>query len=522
MKGDLFCLRWLLFALVAIGCQNSASAAPPDPSVLARQIDQRLSARFKQDKVEPAPIADDAEFLRRASLDITGRIPRVADVHEFLADRSPEKRRKLIDRLLDDPRYAHHFANVWRAELAPEIASDRGASVFQAGFEAWLRDQLGANVPYDRMVRELLTVPLSTDIADATPVLRDPERPNPIAFFAVKEAKPENLAAAVTRTFLGVRLECAQCHNHPFARWKQDQFWGQAAFFAAVKRQGTGMFAPLTEANGVQELAMEGGGKAKPVAYLDGTSAKSDRAVSPRAEYAAWVTSADNPFFAKAAANRMWGHFFGTGIVNPVDDFRDDNPPHDAKLLDELARGFQKSGFDSRWLIRSICLSEAYLRSSARTHASQVTTVLPAKMALKVLSGEQLFDSLALATGYRDDQDMGVARRQFLARFALTSSSGDPETSVQQALTLLNGKFVVWAVDADKCPTLIAVCQTPGLSRAERVEALYLATLSRKPTAAEQQRCDQFFGSSPTMTEEAGLSDLFWVLLNSVEFRLNH
>src|SRR5262249_40567705 len=149
----------LMFVMMFAGqLQQSSFAAPPDPSQLAKFIDQRLAASFKQNQVEPAPAADDAEFLRRASLDITGRIPRPADIHEFLADRSPDKRQKLIDRLLDDPRYAQHFANVWRAELAPEIASDRGAAIFQAGFEAWFRNQLRAGVGYDRMVRELLTV----------------------------------------------------------------------------------------------------------------------------------------------------------------------------------------------------------------------------------------------------------------------------------------------------------------------------------------------------------------------------
>src|SRR5262249_1437129 len=189
----------------------------------------------------------DSEFLRRASLDLTGRIPRPADVHAFLAERPADRRRKLIDRLLDDPRHAIHFANVWRAELAPEITANAQAGVFQVGFEAWLRGGLRAGVGLDRLARELLTVPLPAADRDGEPVLRSPDKPNPLAFFAVKEAQPEELAAAVARGFLGVRLECAQCHDHPFAKWTQGQFWGLAAFFAGVKRQGSGMFAPLSE-----------------------------------------------------------------------------------------------------------------------------------------------------------------------------------------------------------------------------------------------------------------------------------
>src|SRR5262249_4067426 len=152
-----------------------------------------------------------------------------------------------IDQLLAEPRYAVHFANVWRAELLPELSSNPAAIEFKVGFEAWLRSRFRAGAGYDTMVRELLALPLPVDKASAEPVLRDPGRPNPLAFFAVKDAKPENLAAAVTRTFLGIQLECAQCHHHPFAPWKQEQFWSQAAFFSGIKRHGRGIFAPLTE-----------------------------------------------------------------------------------------------------------------------------------------------------------------------------------------------------------------------------------------------------------------------------------
>src|SRR5262245_43230746 len=295
------------------------AAGAPDPLELANRIDKRLETRWKADKVQPAPLADDAEFLRRTFLDITGRIPRAADVHEFLADKSPDKRRKLIDGLLDDPRFAVHFANVWRAELLPEITSDRGAEVFQAGFEAWLRQKLRAGVGYDRLVRELLTVPIAAEGKDVEPVLRAPERPNPLAFFAVKEARSENLASAVARTFLGIRLECAQCHDHPFAQWKQEQFWSQAAFFAGVRRQGRGVFAPLTETLDRHELTPPSGRKAQSAEFLDGGRPKWQAERSSRTVLAEWVTSPDNPYFARAAANRVWGHFFGTGLVEPID-----------------------------------------------------------------------------------------------------------------------------------------------------------------------------------------------------------
>jgi hypothetical protein len=494
----------------------------PDPSDLARRIDKRLEAHWKADRVQPAPLADDAEFLRRAYLDITGRIPRPADVHAFLADQSPDKRAKLIDGLLDDPRFATHFANVWRAALLPEIASDRGAGIFQAGFEAWLRQKLRAGVGYDKVVRELLTTPIPREGEDAVPVLRDPNSANPIAFFAVKEARPENLASAVTRIFLGIQLECAQCHDHPCGEWKQEQFWAQAAFFAGMKQQGNGVFAPLTEAVDCRELTPPGSKTPQPAAFLDGGRPKWRADRSPRVELAEWITSPDNPYFARATANRLWGHFIGRGLVDPVDDFHDGNPPSDPELLDEMGGAFVRSGFDLRYLIRGICRSEAYQRTSALTHPSQEESVFPARMCVKAMTGEQFFESLALATGHRQDQDRGTARRQFLTRFALVGSVGEPETSVQQALTMLNGRFVTWATDPNACPTLIAVTQTPGMSTPQRIEALYLATLSRKPTAKETERLNQYVRHVETSREAERLADIFWMLLNSAEFHMNH
>ena len=520
MLRNRLCL--LASALMTMVCLGQAIADAPDPMVLAIGIDKQLETRWKAEKVQPAPIADDAEFMRRAYLDITGRIPRPAEIHTFLTDNSANKRRRLIDRLLDDPRFAIHFANLWRAVLLPEAASNREAAIFQAGFENWLRQRFRTGVAYDQLVRELLMTPIAAEGRDPEPVLRDPERPNPLAFFAVKEARPENLAAAVSRSFLGIRLECAQCHDHPFAKWKQDQFWSQAAFFAGLRKQGNGLFAPLTEAASLRELAPPGNRKALQAVFLDGGTPKWPGDRRPRTVLADWLTSVDNPYFAKAAVNRMWGYFFGVGLVDPVDDFRDDNLPIHSELLDDLSRAFVASGYDLSYLTRSICLSLAYQRTSARTHVSQQETRLPACMTVKALTGEQFFDSLAVATGYRDEQDTGAARRQFRTRFAHAGSLSEPETSVQQALTMLNGRFVAWATDPEKCPTLIAVTQTPGMSLAQRIEALYLATLSHKPNAEELKRLERHVREAEAGSEAQCLADIFWMLLNTAEFRMNH
>ncbi|MCE9566291.1 MAG: DUF1549 and DUF1553 domain-containing protein [Planctomycetes bacterium] len=515
-------MRVLLVTTGLLAFASSVLAAPPDAQRLADRIDAHLDAHLKAANATPQSQADDAEFLRRAYLDITGRIPATRDVYEFLADTDPNKRGKLIDDLLDTPRYASHSAAIWRAALAPETTAIPEARVFRFGFEAWLRLKFRANTPYDSLVRELLTASLSTDAENPTPALRRPEDPNPLAFYAVKEAKPENLAAATTRVFLGVQIECAQCHDHPFGKWTRDQFWNQAAFFAGVGRQGEGVFAPIAEDLTVRQIT-PGMGK-KPVAalFLDEKAPVTRRGDTPRLTLAEWVTAKDNPYFAKATVNRVWGQFFGRGIVDPIDDFNDANKPSHPELLDELAKAFADSGFDLRFLIRAIGRTKAYNRSSARTDASQDDPRHFARMAVKGLTGEQLFDSLVQATGYREGNGRGSTRDQFLSRFALSGKPTEPETSIPQALGLMNGKFINDATTLETSPTLLASCETPGLSTAERVESLYVATLGRKPTQKELDRVVKYIDAAGKDRLPERLGDVFWVLLNQAEFRLNH
>jgi hypothetical protein len=502
-------------------CLLAGRAAAADPRALADRIDKHLDARLAAAGVKPAPPADDAEFLRRAYLDLTGRIPAPRDVHDFLADPDPDKRAKLVDELLDTPRYASHNAAVWRALLLPEAAADGQARVFQPGFEAWLRLKFRSNTPYDAFVRELLTAPISADPNAPDPVMRDPARPNPLAFYAVKEAKPENLAAATARVFLGIQIECAQCHDHPFAKWSRDQFWQTAAFFAGVERHGDGVFDPVSDARR-RELAVPNAKRTVAAAFLDGTDPAWAKDASPRAVLAGWVTAKGNPFFARAGANRVWAHLFGRGIVDPPDDFHDGNPPSHPELLDELARAFAAADFDLKSLTRAVCRTKAYQRTSARPAPTPDDARLFARMAVKGLTGEQLFDSLALATGYRDSPGRASARGAFLTQFARTGRPAEPETSITQALTLMNGKLVNRLTTLDGSPTLLAVCETPGMTTADRIEALYVAALSRKPTAAERERMTAFVATAGTGQQSERLADVFWVLLNAAEFRLNH
>ncbi|VTR98485.1 Uncharacterized protein OS=Planctomyces maris DSM 8797 GN=PM8797T_28914 PE=4 SV=1: PSCyt2: PSD1: PSD1 [Gemmata massiliana] len=505
------------FALIAA----SASAAPPVPAQLAARIDAHIDARLKAEKVTPAPRADDTEFLRRAYIDLTGRVPAPHDVHEFLADSDPNKRAKLVGDLLDGPRYATHFATVWRAALLPETAADAQARIFQPGFEAWLRLKFRANVPYDKLVRELLTAPISADPRAPDPVLRDPAKPNPLAFFAVKDAKAENLAAATARVFLGVQIECAQCHDHPFGRWERDQFWQTAAFFSGVERQGDNLFDPVSDERR-REIMIPNTKRLLKATFLDGAEPKWTADALPRTVLAEWVTAKGNSYFARATANRIWGHLFGRGIVDPVDDFNEANKPSHPELLDELAQALADADFDLKFLLRAVCLTKAYQRTSAQTHPSQADPRHFSRAGVKGMTGEQLYDSLALATGYREPGGRSTARERFLTQFALRGPATEPETSITQALALMNGRFLNLVTSAAGSPTLVAACETPGMTPPERIEVLYVAALGRKPTVKELERMAKFVALGGTDRQAERLSDVFWVLLNSAEFRLNH
>jgi len=517
----------------AISPVSAAIAETRDDAVhLAAQIDEVISRRWQAEQVVPAPPADDAAFIRRVSLDIAGKIPAVSDLHEFLDDASPDKRRKLVEHLLDSPAYVAHFSNVWRSVMLPEAASNLEVRFLVPGFEAWLRKQLAANTSFDALVREILTVPVDPRLA-ANPFQPQTEV-TPVGFYQAKQLKPENLAAGTARMFLGVRIECAQCHDHPFDDWKREQFWGYAAFFAGVERDQNGAKGALDairELFGSRELAIPGTDRKVAPTYLDGAQPKIKFRDSPRGVLADWMISDRNTYFARTAVNRLWGHFFGIGIVNPIDDFTADNPPSHPELLDELAREFAAHKFDFKFLIRAITASRTYQLSSRQTHKSQENPRLFACMALKGLSGEQLFDSIAQATGYHEPygnrNPAGMMNNTPREEFVQMFDNGrdtiiEQQTTILQALSMMNGQFVSDATGLEKSATLSAVAEFPLMTPAERIEALYLAALSRKPRAEELDRLVNYVETGGAAKDpKKALSDVFWALLNSSEFLFN-
>jgi hypothetical protein len=507
-------------------CGAAAPARADDARRLADRIDELVAARWAEAGATPAPPADDATFLRRLSLDVVGKIPAVSDVRRFLADSAADKRERAVRQVLDSPGYARHFSSVWRDLLLPEANADFQQRYYCTQLENWLRKEFADNVSHDRLARDLLTVPL--------PAGRDGmlefqlrfrrDTASPMAFYLSKGGKPENLAASTARLFLGVRLECAQCHNHPFGRWTREQFWSQAAFFAGIRGDGL-----LGEVPDRRELSIPNSERVAQARFLDGTEPRWRYKVSARATLAEWMTAPDNPFFARAGANRLWAHFFGVGIVDPPDDFNDENRPSHPELLDELARQFAGHGYDYKFLIRAITLSKTYQLSSVHPGPEVPDLRLFARMPVKGLSPDQLFDSFVRATGtpvanpgqrrFAPNTPQG----QFLARFAGQERVTEHQTSIPQALALMNSRLVGDATHVGRGEVLSAVASAPFMDTAGRVETLYLATLSRKPRPEERERFVRYVEEGgATKDPKAALADVFWALLNSTEFVFNH
>jgi hypothetical protein len=520
---------------------STAPAADPAPAVrhaadaraLAAKIDALIAARWTEKEVKPAAVADDAEFLRRVYLDLAGRIPRVMEVREFLADPSADKREKLVDRLLESPYYVIQFTNVWRDQMLPRNNNPQLAFVLP-NLEIWLRARLRDNTPYDQLVRELLTTPINNAQVGRGIPAQPGANPTPLSYYQGNEFKPEVIAAATSRMFLGVKLECAQCHDHPFATWSRKQFWEYAAFFAGIQPASpNNPFAAAPEKADLREIKIGGTDTVVQARFLDGTEPQWRSGMGTRGILAEWLTRADNPFFARTAANRLWAHFMGIGIMEPVDEPSDDNPPSHPELLDELARQLAAHQFDLKFLIKAIVLSKTYKRSSVAENAADVDPRLFARMTLKGLTPEQLFDSLAQATGYREAVNPnarfgpqfapGSARAEFLTKFASQGKRTEHQTSILQALALMNGRFISDVTSLERSETLAAVIDNPFMTDAQRIETLYLATLTRKPTARESERLLKYVEAGGAKGDtKAALTDVFWALLNSSEFILNH
>jgi Protein of unknown function (DUF1549)/Protein of unknown function (DUF1553) len=487
-------------------------------------IDGLVYDKLQRLGLTPSDPAPEPTFLRRAYLDVIGRLPTAAEARSFLADRSPDKKSKLIDALLQRPEYADFWANKWADLLRPNPYRVGIKAVFN--LDAWLRETFRQNKPYDQFVRELLTAKGSTFRNGATVVFRD-------------RREPDEITPMVSQLFLGVRLECAKCHHHPFEIWGQDDFYSLAAYFGRVGHKGTGLSPPISGGEEFVTVAAKGDvkhpvtGKVLPPKPLAGLAPTLDADRDPREALADWITSPDNPFFAKVIVNRVWADLMGKGIVDPVDDLRATNPPSNGPLLDALADDFRNNGHDLKKLLRTIMSSHVYGLSSltkgrnaadGRNFSRHYRQRLRAEVLLDAVSDitsvPETFE--AMPPGSRAMELWTVRGRSlFLDSFGRPDPNQDPpcersaETTVVQALHLMNAPNLHRKVTADNGRA--AELAKSNKSPREIVEEIYLSVYSRPPGDDERRIAEALFTEAGT-TRRRATEDVMWALVNTPEF----
>jgi len=490
-----------------------------------QDLDLLLAKLWEENSVKPVGPASNEELLRRVYLDLAGRTPSVNEVRDYLKNTSPDRYESLVSRLLDSPDHSSHLAAKFRSFLLPEGVDLTNFGGIEA-FEKWLAARFQSNEPYDKTVQSLLLA--EGRLAQSGPLL----------FYSATKLEADQLAGRTARVFLGMRLECAQCHDHPFEPWTQEDFWGFAAFFARISRP-RGKLENVSTVMQVRdvdrgEVMMPESTAAVLPKFLNADDVLTDeKSNARRKKLTAWLTGIDNPYFARATGNRVWSMLFGKGIVNPVDDFGVGNPPLSPELLDLLAGNFIKSKFNLKELFRVIALSKAYRLSSGAEEADELRQDWFAQMNVKMLTAEQVYDCITVATmpGSTQTTDMtglvtrfgNVSRDEFLRDFRTPSGrSTEYQGGIPQALTLMNGTLIDRATGLASSGLLKSL-QAPFFTRDQRIEILYFATLSRQPKPSEKELLNQYITEDMSGNElREALSDVLWALLNSAEFTMNH
>jgi hypothetical protein len=530
-------------------------AGRPDLA-LAGRIDREVDAALAAAGVPASPLAGDAEFVRRVHLDLTGRIPTRERTVAFLDSDDPYKRARLIDELLAGPDYGRHFARAW-ADLLVKRDFDNNKNLKTAPFINWLAAQLDANRGWDRVVADMITATGRED--------RVPETFFLMANQDNRQPSPAKLAGATANLFMGIQLNCAECHAHPVTpEWGMNDFWGLAAFFGhtEARRGAVGKAnnpsAPATIVEVEWRTPPRGKGRkgrrralalpavirvpdpTDPVKTLGTATARllgsnkpvGDIKVPYRPHLAGWLTSERNPYFARAAVNRLWAKFFARGLVNPVDEMHGRNRPSHPGLLALLAGAFTRSGFDQKYLIRAICNSRAYQRTSRPLPGNKADETLLSHMPVKVLGARELLDSLEVATGVRrPGTPLGRWRDKELEK-SPAGSGGDPlvrffdtrgpeddptefSLGVPQLLRLMNSRL---SAGSEAVADRLVRAHGPDVDRV--LEEMYLRALARRPSAGEVHRLADFVARRGD--RRAGFAAVYWALLNSAEFMSNH
>jgi hypothetical protein len=490
-------------------------------------IDTHVNNKLKKLRILPSELCSDEEYLRRIFIDIIGMLPTREEYDKFTSDTDPKKREKLVDDLLSRKEFAEMWVMKW-AELL-QIRSDNDRVSYKAVvlYFNWLQDKIANNVPFDQIVRDMLSANGGTFT-------------NPAANYYQIERDTLKVAENAAQTFMGMRIQCAQCHNHPFDRWTQDDYYGFAAYFAQVGRKqgedpretvifntGSGSVNHPIKGSNIQPKLL-GEPDVKPI-----PQGKDRREI-----VAAWLASPENPYFAKNLANIVWAHFFGRGIIDPVDDVRISNPASNPELLDALGQKFTDYKYDFKRLVKDICTSRTY-QLSTRTNATneldeknfshQYIRRMRAEVALDVINQvtqtQQKYRGLPLGSRAVQIAD-GRTSNYFLTTFGratrdtVCSCEVKMEPNLSQALHLINGNTVHNNVQQSQViPNLLKEKKPPQ----EAVTELYLRTLTRRPTAKEVEQIEKLLSESPKPDDQRNiLQDLFWALLNSEEFIFNH
>ena len=514
-------LRSLVLSCVAlIVCRaairaEEALAPTADPQrELSDWLDERFEQRWRSNGMEPPPIADDATFLRRVFLDLGGTIPSVPQTRDFLSDNHANKREQIVDKLLADPRSPKHLARVWRRMMVPGNGPD--AAVATQMLEPWLVEQFNANLGYHELARSVLVVsPQTVMMQPLTATGNAVAQGSPGAYRAAVGQTPDAIAGASTRFFLGVSLNCAKCHDHPFATWKQRDFWGMAAFFANPENQG-------------QVRIRSEKGEIYGAAFLGGEPAEIPSGKAGSEVLVDWMTSKDNPYFGATAVNRVWEHLYGRGAVSDIDNL-DHVPAAEREFfLNELGRRFAATDYNLRWLLASLCKSRTYQRETpGKLDGAGIDLIT--QRPLKTLIPEQVFDSLEqalnLPIGKSDDSPRtnGV-RTQMVAKLneAATNHPDQFRSGIPQALMLMHGSMISNATDIETSRTLRAVIDAPFFEPTEKIETLYMATLTRKPRESELKAMLAYIQEHGELQErKQAYAEIFWALLNSPEFVLS-
>lgn len=485
-------------------------------------IDELVAAKLKKLRLHPSGDCTDEEFLRRVSIDLVGLLPTVEEYQAFMADTDPQKRAHKIDELIARKEFTELWVSKW-AEWLMMRSSNQVSYKSIVLYYQWLSDQIANNVPLDVMVRDLLATSGGT--------FKTPQT----NFYQI-ETDRLKVAENVAQIFMGMRIQCAQCHNHPFDRWTQDDYYNFAAFFAQIGRK-TGEDSReiiVYNAGGGEVQHVVTGQNAIPH-FLGGGKAEIAPGQDRRAILADWLASPKNPYFAANFVNRVWQHFFGIGIVEPVDDVRVSNPASNPELLEAMAQRLTSTNYDFKGLVRDICLSKTYQRSTQRNESNASDEKNFAHQNIRRIKAESVLDIISQVTNTKDKfQGLPLGARAvqiadgssssyFLTTFGratrVTACSCEVkmEPTLSQALHLMNGDTVNNKIQQGG---VLAQLTGQGLDPAACIENLYIRCLGRRPTPEEQASLAPLFAEGTN--RDQALADVFWALLNSREFLFNH